>query len=98
MDEPVLTEFQRTAEAKIRDLLVSRGGSIVEREATSARLPHMPEAETVVKIVTAAGDRIWLYEEEATFSNETVDERFERADYGTSDDLLNALLNCIERV
>ncbi len=97
MSSPTETPFQRLAAAKVQEVLTSRGISIAGRGAATARLPHMSESETVVKIVTEDGGQIWLYEDEATFSKGTLDRRFERADYGSSDALLRALLDAIDR-
>lgn len=97
MREPTQTPFQRVAETKVQEVLASRGVAIAERVVAKARLPHMTDSELVIKLVTEDGAQIWLYEDEATFSEGPADHRFEHADYRSSEDLLRALIETIAR-
>lgn len=94
--EPELTSFQMTAESRILDLLGSVGRPVRERKAMRGQMPHMRMPETALKLV-ADGVEIWLYEDEATFSTATQDERFEREDYEDETALLGAFIRQLSR-
>lgn len=88
---PKLTAFQRLAEERIREVATAADLTITERRAMTGQMPHMRQEETAVKILFD-GVQVWLYEDEATFSHGQEDRRFERADYESQEDLLNALI------
>lgn len=94
--EPRLTSFQTTAESRIIDLLSRAGRSVRERKVMRGQMPHMRVPETALKLV-ADGVEIWLYEDEATFSTATQDERFEREDYEDETAVLDALIEHLLR-
>lgn len=86
-----LTDFQRTARARVERLLQRHEIDVTSSESLTAQMPHMRSPETAVQIITNFGE-IWLYADEATFSWDEDGVRFERPDYDSEEDLLENFL------
>ena len=91
-----LTMFQMKGEHRVKQLVEATGLPPVERRALTAQMPHMTAPETAV-VLKSDGVEIWLYSDEATFSTPNDDWRYERPDYATEDELLDAFISALGR-
>jgi hypothetical protein len=92
-----LTQFQRNAEHAIVALLSERGAKVDNREVLTATIPfYSSGSETIVRLV-ASELEVWLYPDEATLSHRGSDNRFERAAFDSTGQLMSALLECVSR-
>jgi hypothetical protein len=92
MNETLLTAFQRDAESGIRALLEGRGKAVLDREIYEGVVPfYSPEMQRYVKLLVE-GLEVWLFDNEASFSGPAGSGEFERADYASEAELMEALL------
>lgn len=92
MGDLQLTHFQTRAEDGIRALCSERSEAVTSREIYHGEVPFFSrEPQTYVRL-TVGDWTIWLMHDEATFSGPSGGAEFERRDYNSEDQLLEALL------
>ena len=92
MSEPDLTPFQMSAERAVKALLQERHRTVERREMLHGTIPFFSrDPQTALRLTT--GDlQVLLFDDEATYSIGDHSAGFERADFGSTDDLLAALV------
>lgn len=94
MTQPMLTQFQQSAEQAIVSLLAERGLTVSQREVLGGTIPFYSKEPQVAVQLTAGKMKVWLFDDEANVSGSN-ESRFERADFDSTDQLLVALLDHI---
>jgi len=92
MNGSPLTTFQINAESAISSLLRERGKSVAKREVYEGMVPFYSTALQRYVKLTVDGLEVWLFDNEASFSGPLGRGEFERQDYESEGELLQALL------
>ncbi len=92
MNAQQLTPFQKGAEQEIEVLLEQAGLAVEQREILSGTMPFYSKDPQTVIHIKAGSLQVWLSSDEANMLYGDKESRFEEPDFGSTDQLQEALL------
>jgi len=89
-----LTEFQVVCEKRLSNALAAINKQLCGREVGEITDTYFDHAnETYIHAsVDETGIELWIYDDGAMFSGPGLDMRYEREDYASKDELMNAFI------